>query len=70
MSTIKTYEGVVENGQIRFNANVRLPENAHVFVVVLDAGVDRPHRVHSPKLVDSSQLKDFAKQVMELEDDA
>ncbi len=70
MSTIKTYEGVIENGQVRLDAGVRLPEHAHVFVVVPNAVDELPLQIHSPRLVDRSQVEDFVKQVREVEDDA
>ena len=70
MSTVRTYEGVIQNGQIRLDAEVRLPERTQVFVVVPDAVDKRPPQIHSPKLVDRGQLKEFAKEVIEVEDDA
>ena len=70
MSTVRTYEGVVENGQIRLHAEVRLPENAQVFVVVPKTFDERPPQIHSPRLVDRSQVEDFGKLVMEVDEDA
>jgi hypothetical protein len=34
--SVTTFQGTVENGQVRFAADVRLPENAKVYVVVPD----------------------------------
>jgi len=34
---VTTFEGTVENGQVRLPANAKLPENATVYVVVPDA---------------------------------
>ena len=34
--SVTTYQGTVENGQVRLAGNVRLPENAKVYVVVPD----------------------------------
>jgi hypothetical protein len=34
--SISTYQGVVENGQIKFSIDVRLPEKAKVYVVIAD----------------------------------
>lgn len=34
---VTTFQGVVENGQVRLASDVRLPENATVYVVVADA---------------------------------
>jgi hypothetical protein len=32
--SVTTYQGTVENGQVRLAENVRLPENARVYVIV------------------------------------
>ena len=34
--SVVTYQGTVENGQVRLAGDVRLPENARVYVVVPD----------------------------------
>ena len=34
--SVMTYQGTVENGQVRLAGDVRLPENARVYVVVPD----------------------------------
>ena len=34
--SVSTYQGVVENGQIKFSIDVQLPEKAKVYVVVAD----------------------------------
>jgi len=34
--SVTTYQGTVEDGQVRLAGNVRLPENAKVYVVVPD----------------------------------
>jgi hypothetical protein len=63
--SVVTYEGIVENGQIRLNTEVRLPEHAKVYVIVPD-GRDLPvARVISPRLADP---RDAAKFKMEIED--
>ena len=68
--TIATFEGVVKNGQIRLRGNVTLPEDAEVYVVILDfEAVQRAH-VPSPRLVHPVQAADFAKQVIQVADDA
>ena len=63
---IPTFEGIVENGQIRLRDNVTLPENTKVYVVVADLEA----HVHSPRLVHPEQAGDFAKQVIEVPADA
>jgi hypothetical protein len=67
---ISTFEGVVKNGQIQLHDNVTLPENCHVYVIILDfASIPQAH-VRSPRLVHPSQAADFVKQVVEVADDA
>lgn len=67
---ITTFEGIVENGQIRLHDNVTLPENAKVYVVIPDfEAVPRAH-VRSPHLVHPAQAADFTKQVIEVATDA
>jgi hypothetical protein len=34
--SVTTYQGTVENGQVRLAGDVRLPENAKVYVIVPD----------------------------------
>ena len=34
--SVVTYQGTVENGQVRLAGDIRLPEHARVYVVVLD----------------------------------
>ena len=36
--SITTYQGTVENGQVKLSRDVNLPENAKVYVVVPDGG--------------------------------
>ena len=68
--TIATFEGVVKNGQIRLRGNVTLPEDSEVYVVIPDfEAVPRAH-VRSPRLVHPVQAADFAKQVIQVSDDA
>ena len=35
--SVVTYEGIVENGQIRLTTEARLPEHAKAYVIVPDA---------------------------------
>ncbi len=62
---VATYEGIVENGQIKFSEAPRLPEHAKVYVVV--AGVEEISGSHmrSPRLAQSERAGDFAKEVIE-----
>jgi hypothetical protein len=68
---ISTFEGVVENGQIRLRDDVTLPEKTRVYVVIPDIEAAPPKaRVYSPRLVHPEQASDFAKQVIEESVDA
>jgi len=61
---VATFEGIVENGQVKLPENVRVPERTKVYVVV--PGVDQPHsfRLMSPRLAHTEQAKDFEKLVI------
>lgn len=67
---VQTFEGIIENGQIRLREQIRLPENAKVYVVIPDVVEAPPSRIVSPRLADPSQAKDFVKQVREEPEDA
>jgi hypothetical protein len=34
--SVTTYQGIIENGQVKLAGNIRLPENAKVYVIVPD----------------------------------
>jgi hypothetical protein len=67
---ISAIEGVVENGQIRLLDKVALPEHARVFVVVPEMKQPQQARIYSPRLVHPEQVSDFAKEVVEVRDNA
>jgi len=67
---ILTFEGVVENGQIRLRDNVTLPERSKVYVVIPDEGTAAQAHVYSPRLAHPEQAADFAKQIIEVSPDA
>ena len=67
---IITFEGVVEHGQIRLNAGVRLPEKAKVYVVIPDVQVERSARIISPRLAHPAQSSDFELEIIEEPSDA
>ncbi len=69
MAAVKTYQGVVDNGIIRLDPEIRLRENLQVFVVVPETVDDMLLQIHSPRLVHRNQLPDFAKEVREAEGD-
>ncbi len=70
MASVRTFEGTVENGQIRLLEGVRLPERAKVYVVVPEALPEQPAKVLSPRLAHPGEAKDFLKVVLEGEGNA
>ncbi|HKI05063.1 MAG TPA: hypothetical protein VKK31_23995 [Thermoanaerobaculia bacterium] len=62
---VTTFEGFVENGQVRLPVSIRLPEKAKVYVVVPDVEVPSASYVGSPRLVHPEQAADFEKEVVE-----
>jgi len=68
--SVLTLEGVVENGQIRLRDRVTLPEGTRVYVVIPDATVAPQASIHSPRLVQREQARDFVKQVIKVSSDA
>ncbi len=60
---VATFEGIVENGQIRLPADVRLPEKATVYVVIPNLEVSPVSYLGSPRLVHPEQAADFKKEV-------
>jgi hypothetical protein len=67
---VTTVEGTVENGQIRLPADVRLPENAKVYVVVPGVQERAAFFIGSPRLAHPEQAVDFEKEVVEEGPDA
>ena len=66
---ISTFEGIIENGQIRLREDVSLPEHAKVYVVIPDFEVAPQAHVYSPRLVHPQQAADFVKQIVEVDAD-
>ena len=56
---VATFEGIVENGQIKLPENVHLPERTKVYVVIPDLGPPTAMRLRSPRLAHPEQAKDF-----------
>ena len=65
---ITTIEGIVKNGQIQLTEDIKLPESTKVYVVVPNLE-KRTARIMSPRLVDKERLKDFKREIIEIEDD-
>lgn len=68
--SVATYEATIENGQIKLDDSVRLPEHARVYVLV--PGADEVSRFHvgSPRLAQPEHAADFTKEVAEEPQDA
>ena len=60
---IVTFEGIVEQGQIRLKNNVQLPENTRVFVVVPDGQVEDVAHIFTPRLAHREDATDFEMEV-------
>ena len=56
---VATFEGIVENGQIRLPDNIRVPERTKVYVVIPGESQPSATRLMSPRLVHPEQAKDF-----------
>ena len=67
---VATFQGIVENGQIRLSASVRLPEKATVYVVVPDGEGVQTSYIASPRLVHPEQADDLKMEVVEEATDA
>ena len=61
----RTYLGTVVKGAIRLESNVRLPENARVYVVVPEDSDAVPARIRSPRLAHPEQAREFQMEVYE-----
>ncbi len=68
--SVRTYEGVVEDGQIKLDPGIRLPDPARVYVVVPEDAQLTPYRIASPRLADPRQAADFVMEVVEIPSDA
>lgn len=67
---VTTVEGTVENGQVKLPVDVRLPENAKVYVVVPGVEERTAFYIGSPRLTHPDQAVDFEKEVVEENADA
>ena len=62
---LQMFEGVVEKGQIKLPANVRLPDHTKVYVIAPDAQIKETAYIHSPRLRNQVQAADFKMEVIE-----
>jgi hypothetical protein len=67
---VTTFEGIVENGQIRLKSDIHLPDNTVVYVVVPGYETRKIAHIYSPRLLHPSQAGDFEKEVVEEQPDA
>ena len=65
---ITTIQGIVKNGQIHLSEDVKLPEMTEVVVIVPNLEKRRA-KIMSPRLKDKEKLKDFKREIIEIEDD-
>ncbi len=66
---VMTYEGIIENGEIRLIPSVSLPEKTRVYVVVPSLEVTYLARIPSPRLAHPEQAVDFVKEVQVISPD-
>jgi virulence-associated protein VagC len=62
---VTSFEAVVENGQIRLPADVRLPEKARVYVIAPGVELPPTASIVSPRLLHPEQAEDFKMEVVE-----
>ena len=67
---VVAFEGVVDDGQIRLQPEVRLPNKTRVYVVVPELETQRVAHVPSPRLAHPEQAADFKKAIVETRPDA
>jgi hypothetical protein len=63
--SVTSFEGIVENGRIRLEPTVRLPENTKVYVLVPNLPAMPTARVRSPRLAHPEQAADFTMEIVE-----
>lgn len=63
--SVTTFEGVVENGQIRLADDVCLPEKAKVYVIIPNGAVPPPAFMASPHLANPKEAIAFKKEVIQ-----
>ena len=59
LMSVSTFEGVVENGQIKIPKDLQVPDHTRVYVVIPDSQPSTGVRVMSPRLANPEQAKDF-----------
>lgn len=64
--SIATFEGFVEQGQIKLKNDLRLPDQITVYIIVPDLDPVQLPRIHSPHLLNPQQAQDFVMEVSEV----
>ncbi len=67
---IVTFESVIENGQVRLPAHLRLPDKTKVYILIPDLEAKQVSRIPSPRLLHPEQAADFKKEVIEVKSNA
>ena len=62
---VVTYEGIVEDGQIKLTSDVHLPEQTKVYIIVPDMKVEQRAHLRSPSLAHREQAGDFVMEIIE-----
>ncbi len=62
---VLTIEGTVDNGQIKLNSDVRLPDHIKVYVIVPDMKVDETVQLFSPRLKNPNRAEAFKMELIE-----
>ena len=65
VTKVETYEGVVENGQIRLPPSLCLSEKAKVYIVVPSIETLHGGFIRSPRLAHPEQAAAFKKEIIE-----
>lgn len=59
---VTAFEGIIENGQIRLNTSVHLPEKTKVFVIIPGVETVKPAHIYT-RLLHPEQAADFKKEL-------
>ncbi len=68
--SIATYEGVVEQGQIKLKNGLKLREKTTVYVVVPEPQTITLPTIHTPRLANPQQADEFKMEIAEVASDA
>ena len=60
-----SFEGIVEQGQIKLPPNIQFPEKTKIHVVLSDAKLQSTAHIFSPRLANPAQAKDFVLEITE-----